>query len=177
VADVAAIAIIAGATTTLGVPVVGMWADARRADRERSDREVEELRALLDEAALVLDEARVAMRHVERLLQDKDQDQEQVRDAYAHQRRAIRRVRARLSIRLGINSDVTIAFDAAVDVLDRMHRSVNIAVVFTDEKTRADSAKRLIELRPRYKPAVDRYVEAAREIAGTLMPRQRGRRR
>lgn len=166
VADTAVIAIIAGATTTLGVPVVALWADTRRGGRERGTREVAELRALLDEAALRLEQGQLVVEQIEGEFLT---SMEQTSPSYEEHRDTLRQLRGRLAIRLGTRSEVVKTFDDAVSVLDKLNSTMTISLM-GGSVGREEAAREILQVAALYEPAVDGFITAAYELAGAVLP-------
>jgi hypothetical protein len=127
-ADSTAIAItsvsVAG-ITALGTPLISAWVEDRRVEkraaRDRGEKDLDELRDLLDGAAVVLEAARIATRKLTRLYRGDDpggaSTRAEVRSELIEEGRRLSRLESRMAIRLGFEHPVTSACRDAVERL------------------------------------------------------------
>lgn len=100
--------------------------DSARAARERQDRDLAELRELLDKAAVSAEAARICSRRLARLFAGNDAGGSEaiasaLEDLVAEGRN-LRQLQARIAVRLGANGPVCTECKRATDELTRLHR-------------------------------------------------------
>jgi hypothetical protein len=188
VADSTAIAIVsvsvAGAATVAAPWVAAAFEARRQTERlahERRVRDVDELRALLDDAADLLD--RLSHTTAELSGSVFTASVGATREAwtrFVNERRDVLRHRARVAIRLGTDSKVTKAFDLAVEMLSEVSREISSKLTHASLRGRApheqlaqetmqDIFKKVPPLRHKYELAVQGFIDAARDVVGTTL--------
>jgi hypothetical protein len=188
VADSTAIAIVsvsvAGAATVAAPWVAAVHEakrQAQRFDHERRVRDVDELRALLDSAADLLDHLSYTVADLTgSALVASVGEAREAWTRFINERRDVLRHRARVAIRLGTESKVTKEFDLAVEMLSKISREISTKLTGASIQGRGSHEKlpqetvqhifgRVPPLRNKYELAVSGFIDAAQQLAGTTV--------
>lgn len=181
--------ITAGATLTaaLGLAFVTIYTTNRRLSEERDrhmreldhDRELadlSDLRALLDEAAVAIDQARATRRQAERMVDKasaKGSSQQQRRQYVKEVSREIEQtvrplvaMNARLRVRLGADDPITTALDEAANHLQVMNLYSLFLQWLDDAKEDDDTAAQAKKRGSDFERASETFLAAAAQRAG-----------
>lgn len=164
---IAIISIVSGAVVAITVPLISSALERRRLRSQLAESRIDELRVVLDEAAIALDRARTGLPTWEVL----GQEQRNHVAAYADLRVALAAVGAqaeRIAVRLGESSPLFTSYEHARVALTRLHHGL-----IAEEALRKIPG--MIEAEaPRIDPQTDpdfvegrrAFREAARKIVG-----------
>ena len=163
VADpIALVSVLSGAAVAISVPWITSTLERRRLREQVSEARVDELRAVLDLAAVTLDQAVSALPRWEVLLQD---ERGSLAAVYGDSRKALEAVSAqaeRLAIRVGEASPVFTSYDAARNVLWKLHHEL-IAAEALSKIEALSEIKQEAETLKRLNPATNaQFLEARR---------------
>jgi hypothetical protein len=160
----AIVSVVSGAAVAIVVPWITSALERRRLRQQVAESRIDELRAVLDEAAIALGRARSALPTWEVLAQEPD-----MVGALAESRRAIEAVGAqteRIAVRLGERSEVFSGYNEAQSALWKLHHHLaaentleKIPGVATGERLNPDEDHRFLEGRRTFR-------EASRAIVG-----------
>lgn len=118
--SIAIISVVSGAVVAVTVPLISSALERLRLRSQLRESRIDELRAVLDQAAIALDEARAGLPTWEVLAQEQ---RSQVA-AYADSRKALSAVGAqgeRIAVRLGEYSPLFTSYEHARAALGRLH--------------------------------------------------------
>jgi hypothetical protein len=173
VADTAVIAIIAGATTTLGVPIVSARFERDRRREERRDREVDAVRAVLNEGSLILEKLMASMQSLVLAKADLLTDTRPASEIFAEQQQEAQAITARLAILLGRFDEATIAFRDASAAYDKMEGIFDRLIGRKIDVEQAGAEMGLAAAE--YAEGRNRFVDQATTLVGSHALRRRRR--
>jgi hypothetical protein len=144
--------------------------DVRRFENERRAKDSDELRALLDETAVKFEQARLSVRRLSRLLAGTQPGGEPEIEAQMARLvidgQELTPLRSRITIRLGESHEVPQECEAALEALREL---VLLLEGWVRKRPSQIPWRQMASVEEKYVAARDRYVEAAREVAGSLL--------